>query len=343
MVSGEFKYRDLKESMKVVDYEIYDPNMQLLTKGKTDDNSFFRHFSLPDVENLIFKIDPAKFNQNVDLYILDRNREIVIQLDKNDEGYFIYQKLKSDGGDLMTEDELLATLRNESGLAGQFLYKKLKTGDGPLEYEIYDESGKLVRKGKTDQNGVFIESDLPKDGNFKFKLLNADESAKLRVYSEQDGKLMILDRSNNGYFLYEKLSGGNTALNTGTEDGNDMQIRYNQGKVAANLFYAHNIYKLSAENKVKMDEIVVFLNKNKDAKILVSSHASLSGSNEYNSQLSRRRMQEVVDYLIAAGISEDRFEGKYFGSDNPLVDCSKQHCTENDIRQNRRTEIVIIK
>jgi outer membrane protein OmpA-like peptidoglycan-associated protein len=143
--------------------------------------------------------------------------------------------------------------------------------------------------------------------------------------------------------VYEKLEGGATAINTGSEEENDMLIRYNQGKLINNLFYAHNIYKLSNDNKEKMDQIVTFLNNNKEAKIIVSSHASLIGSDEYNDQLSKRRMMEVVDYLLEAGISEDRFEGKYYGEDNPLVDCTKQDCDESDLRQNRRTEISIVK
>lgn len=344
MISGEFKYRNLKEPMKVVAYEIYDQELKLLKKGETNEESFFRHFSMPEAKNLIFKIDGDKYQEDIDLYILDRNREIVIQLDKDEKGYFIYQKLKGDGGELLSEEELLATLRNETGIAGQFLYKKLKTDDGFLEYEIYDEDGKLVKRGKTDKFGVFSEPDLDKNGKFKFKLLNGDESAQLKVYSEKDGKLVILDRGKEGFFAYSKLDGGTTAFNTGTEEDNQMTMIYNNtGKLVSNLFYGQNIYKLSAENKKKMDELVVFLNRNKDAKIQISSHASLLGSNEYNSQLSQRRMQEVVDYLIASGVSEDRFKGNYFGEEHPLVDCSNKNCSEAEHRQNRRTEISIIK
>lgn len=343
MLSGEFKYRDLNESMQVVDYEIFDPEMNLLVKSQTDETSFFRHFSLPDVNKLIFKIDPNKFKEDVDLFVLDRNREVVIQLDKDDKGYFIYQKLKDGDNGVMTEEELLATLKNESGIAGQFLYKKLKSEDQFLEYEIYDEDGNLVKRGKTDRFGVFSEPDLPKDGKFKFKLLNADETARLRIYREEDGKLIMLDKESDGFFVFEKLTSGDVALNTGTEENNDMLIRFNQGKLASNLFYAHNIYKLSAENKSKIEEIVKFMETNKDAKIVVNSYASLIGSNEYNKQLSKRRMIEVVDYLKEAGVSEDRFSGQFFGEDNPLVDCTKQKCSDSDIRQNRRTEIRIVK
>lgn len=344
MLSGEFKYRSLDDPMKIVTYEIYDEDYQLLKKGETNEESFFRHFSLPDLNTLIFKIDGEKYKEDVDLYILDRNKEIVIQLDKNDEGYFIYQKLKSDGSELLSEEELLATLKTESGIAGQFLYKKLKSDDGFLEYEIYDEDGNLIKRGKTDKFGVFSEPNLDKDGNFKFKLLNSDEDVKLRIYSEEDGELVIMDRAEDGFFAFSKLDGGSTVLNTGDpEDGEMTMIYNNTGKLVSNIFYGQNIYKLNNENEKKMDELVQFLKNNKEAKIQISSHASVIGSSEYNSKLSERRMQSVIEYLVGAGISEDRFVGKYFGEDHPLVDCSKQDCSESDHAQNRRTEISIIK
>lgn len=344
MISGEFKYRSLNEPMKVVEYEIYDENYKLLKTGETNEESFFRHFSMPDIDQLIFKIDGDKYKEDVDLLILDRNKEIVIQLDKDDQGYFIYQKLKNDGSELMSEDELLATLRNEQGIAGQFLYKKLKSDQSFLEYEIYDEDGNLVKRGKTDKFGVFSEPDLDKNGKFKFKLLNSDEEVKLRMYSEEEGQLVMMDKANDGFFVFNKLEDGSTSMNTGDVEDTDMTVRFNtNGKLVSNLFYGQNIYKLSSENKKKMDELVVFLNSNKNTRILISAHASLIGSDEYNDKLSQKRMQEVVDYLIEAGISPDRFEGKYYGEDNPLVDCANKKCDEHDHRQNRRTEISVIK
>lgn len=343
MLSGEFKYRNLNEPMNVVEYEIYDADMTLLKTGQTNDASFFRHFSMPEVDKLIFKIDGEKYKEDVDLLILDRNKEIVIQLDKNDEGYFIYQKLKGDGGELMTEDELLATLKNEQGIAGQFLYKKLKSDDSFLEYEIYDEAGNLVKRGKTDKFGIFSETDLDKNGKFKFKLLNGDESIKLRMYSEEDGELVILDRAEDDFFVFGKLDGGSTSMNTDTETENDITVRYNQGKLINNIFYGQNIYKLTGLNKKKLDEVVVYLNNNKSAKIVISSHTSLEGANEYNDKLSERRMNEVVDYLIEAGVSQERIQSQYFGEEKPLVDCSKNKCSEKDHQQNRRTEISVAK
>jgi outer membrane protein OmpA-like peptidoglycan-associated protein len=114
-----------------------------------------------------------------------------------------------------------------------------------------------------------------------------------------------------------------------------MAVRYNNGELFSSLLYAHNIYKLSSGNKKKIDELAAFMKKNPNARVVVTSHASLIGTDEYNKKLSERRMLEVVEYLVEAGISEDRFKGQHFGEDNPFIDCKVKNCSEEDLRQNR--------
>ncbi len=342
MLSGEFKYRKLDEVLSNIEYEIYDEDYNLLVKSQANENAFFRHFSLPSKETLIFKVDGEQYKDDMDLIVLDRNREIVIRLDKNSEGYFIYKKLKEEGSGLTAEEELVELLKRD-GVSGQFLYQKLNAEASGLDYEIYDEAGILLRKGKTDKNGIFNEPELDKNGKFQFKLLNSDENVMLRYWDEEEGKLVMLNKRTDGFFAYDYLKEGGTALNVGSEVDNEMLIRYQQGELFGTLLYAKNIYKLSANNKAKIKELADFMIQNPSAMVNVSSFASTVGSDEYNKKLSERRMLEVVEQLGEYGIPADRFEGQSFGEDNPFIDCKTRKCSEEDMRLNRRTEIKIVK
>jgi outer membrane protein OmpA-like peptidoglycan-associated protein len=53
-------------------------------------------------------------------------------------------------------------------------------------------------------------------------------------------------------------------------------------------------------------------------------------------------MLEVVEYLNEAGIPIERFNGQSSGEDNPFIDCKSKKCSDEDHRQNRRTEISIV-
>ncbi len=342
MVSGEFKYRTLTEVLSNIDYEIFDENYNLILKGQADEKAFFRHFSLPNKDVLIFKVDGDKYKESMDLIIMDRNKETIIRLDKNSDGYFIYEKLKDGVSDLALEEEILNSLKGK-GMSGQFQYKSLKENAGGLEYEIYDENGKLVRKGKTDKNGVFNETDLDKNGKFKFKILAEESDVILKYWDEEAGKLMVMNKTKDGYFAFGYLKDESVSLNTSEEDDNSLANRYQSGKLFDVVNYSHNIYKLSAENKQKIRTLADFMKKNPEAKVVIDAHASLVGTNEYNKKLSERRMLEVVNYLKELGIPEERFEGKHYGEENPLIDCAKQKCSEEELRQNRRTEIKVVK
>ena len=51
----------------------------------------------------------------------------------------------------------------------------------------------------------------------------------------------------------------------------------------------------------------------------MASHTDRWGSEEYNMNLSERRAQSVIDYLIAAGIKPDRLQPQGYGKSRPKV------------------------
>jgi outer membrane protein OmpA-like peptidoglycan-associated protein len=58
--------------------------------------------------------------------------------------------------------------------------------------------------------------------------------------------------------------------------------------------------------------------------------------------LSERRAQSTVQYLISKGIAKQRISGKGFGSMEPKVKCGT-NCTAEQDAQNRRSEFLIVK
>jgi outer membrane protein OmpA-like peptidoglycan-associated protein len=58
--------------------------------------------------------------------------------------------------------------------------------------------------------------------------------------------------------------------------------------------------------------------------------------------LSERRAQATVQYIISKGIDAARISGKGMGELEPKVDCGAD-CTEEQHAQNRRSEFLIVK
>jgi len=69
--------------------------------------------------------------------------------------------------------------------------------------------------------------------------------------------------------------------------------------------------------------------------ILVAGHTDDRGTDEHNVDLSQRRAEAVMHFLIEAGVSEARLQARGFGKSQPIV----QHATtDEEHAQNRRVE-----
>lgn len=86
-----------------------------------------------------------------------------------------------------------------------------------------------------------------------------------------------------------------------------------------NIFYDFGKWDLRPESMVSLDKLVETLNDNPNVTIELMSHTDSRDTEEYNMDLSQKRAQSVVDYLIARGISADRLTARGYGETSPKV------------------------
>jgi len=109
--------------------------------------------------------------------------------------------------------------------------------------------------------------------------------------------------------------------------------------VLRNLYYDFDKADLRKESHTELNNLLRLLQDSPNMKIEIGSHTDDMGSKEYNYNLSQRRAQSVVNWLIAKGISSSRLIPKGYGEDEPLV----SNDDEKEGRElNRRTEIKIL-
>jgi outer membrane protein OmpA-like peptidoglycan-associated protein len=100
----------------------------------------------------------------------------------------------------------------------------------------------------------------------------------------------------------------------------------------------HNVKPQAA---FELDKLVAIMQKYPKMKINVESHTDSRSSDKYNLELSERRAQSTVQYVISKGIDASRISGKGFGESKPAVACGTE-CTEEQHQKNRRSEFIII-
>ena len=86
-----------------------------------------------------------------------------------------------------------------------------------------------------------------------------------------------------------------------------------------NILYDFGKWDLRPESMVSLDKLVETLFDNPNVVIELMSHTDSRDTEEYNLDLSQKRAQVVVQYLIDKGIEPERLSAKGYGESNPKV------------------------
>lgn len=85
----------------------------------------------------------------------------------------------------------------------------------------------------------------------------------------------------------------------------------------------------------KLNDVVSFAGKYKDAQLEASGHTCNIGTEEYNQKLSEQRAESVKDYLVRHGVAAQRITTVGYGETKPMAD----NKTRAGREQNRRVEV----
>jgi outer membrane protein OmpA-like peptidoglycan-associated protein len=108
--------------------------------------------------------------------------------------------------------------------------------------------------------------------------------------------------------------------------------------ILRNIYFDFDKATLRPQSIEELDHLYQFLVNNPTAIVEISAHTDRIGSYEYNINLSKRRAQAVVDYLINKGIDSKRLITKGYGFTKPVA----TNLTEEGRQLNRRVEFKIL-
>ena len=107
--------------------------------------------------------------------------------------------------------------------------------------------------------------------------------------------------------------------------------------VADYVLFGYNSAELAPDFRPLLDLGTALLSQNPAVTITVNGHTDSRGSDQYNLDLSQRRIQAVLDYWAAAGVDTSRVHGVAKGETEPIA----SNDTDEGRAINRRTEFVI--
>ncbi|MBN2274578.1 MAG: OmpA family protein [Bacteroidales bacterium] len=245
-------------------------------------------------------------------------------------GLDIYKATKTETGQWEIEnmkypvnsssDDFGITFENERE-SGYFSSSRKGRGDDdiyafllpPLKFSILG----TVLNEKTDEvipdalvksigsDGITLETNTGNDGSFRFLLKPGTDYVFI---AEKKG------------FLKGKERESTKGITQSTEFKTQIYLSSVEIPIELeNIFFDLDKANLRPESMVSLDRLVETLNDNPTIVIELGSHTDFRATDEYNNDLSRRRAQSVVNYLIEKGIARDRLVAKGYGETTPKV------------------------
>jgi len=163
--------------------------------------------------------------------------------------------------------------------------------------------GSIVKLIASDGNS--LQAETGSGGDFKFQL-------------KPDVDYIFL-ASKKGY-----LNGKDKATTKGQDKSREFMVTMLLTPIdrpieLPNILYDFGRWDLRPESMVSLDKLVETLNDNENVTIELMSHTDSRDTEEYNQDLSQKRAQIVVQYLIDKGVEPERLSAKGYGESSPKI------------------------
>ena len=178
----------------------------------------------------------------------------------------------------------------------------------------------IVEGNVTDNNGQHLsEATLRLIGN---------DGTNVKTQIRRDGTYRLKLNKNTRYAMLVNARGYLNEKKTFTTEGLEDSYTYQHNFVLSpiskpvkmsNIFFLFGSWELTPDSEEGLKALVKLLNDNPNITIELAAHTDLVGQNEANQELSLRRAQTVVDYLIRNGIEQERLTAVGYGEEKPVV------------------------
>jgi outer membrane protein OmpA-like peptidoglycan-associated protein len=108
--------------------------------------------------------------------------------------------------------------------------------------------------------------------------------------------------------------------------------------VLDNIYYDFDKANIRPDAALELNKLVTILEDNPQLVIELSSHTDNRGDLTYNIDLSQRRAESAVQYIISQGVAANRIAARGYGETRPIIENAE---TEEEHQTNRRTEFKV--
>lgn len=193
---------------------------------------------------------------------------------------------------------------------------------------LYNNRGKELARTTANETGDFVFEKVLSNAIYrtqasKTTYTNNETAPSLALYEREVSTTIILDQDQ-----YK--------IEQGLDLAKALALRH--------IYFDLDKWNIRKDARVELEKIVVVLQENPSIKIEIGSHTDSRQSKQYNQQLSQRRAQSTLNYLVNRGIAKNRLTAKGYGESQLVNECADGvSCTAVQHQENRRSTFIIVK
>ena len=218
----------------------------------------------------------------------------------------------------------------------------------------FNLKGKILVKqyANDDPNSPIIDSLPAENAQVSISYLNNNE----QIITDNLGEFKLkLNEETDYFFLASKegyLNNSERLSTKGERDENEPEKEFevvivldkifkDKEITLENIYYDYDKWNIRPDAEPSLNYLVKILSENPAIRIQLASHTDCRGDDDYNGNLSAKRAQSAVNYLIQNGIDTSRLNAQGYGEERPAINCDCNDCTEDEHQANRRTTFKI--
>lgn len=259
-----------------------------------------------------------------------------------------------------TED-ISELLCDGSNLRSRFLKLKILTEEKDKTHQPYANKPVFILSGTNYDTIAKLTTDKYGDFNTQLPDLNQDyvinvkekkKNSKFVVLASQSGRKIGKFKATERGFEFRLLQ-TELASFTGLEDDiEDTELQFTKIKtkepvnfvITETLYYELGQSELTPNSKKILDKVKEVLDLYPEFNLMVISHTDSQGNDMANLELSVKRSEKGVNYLIGKGVAKERLKAEGKGETEIRNRCLNDvDCSNKEHEYNRRTEFKFTK
>ncbi len=322
---------------------------EIMYSAQTDAKGQFKFEKLPFDRNYLMSLDvtDAAFNGIDQFKIVDATGNTILVSKSTEKGKFKFEIMASDANVMSltsVEDQPL-----HIDFKGKLIADNAdKTPLATIKFLLMNERDDIISFNTTDNSGTFNFTNLLPSGKYNFAIDVLDSKKipfeKIFVTDEKGKIIKEITKNAEGVFKFNLLQSEKMMMSSISVEDFDPWVKLGglNGKkeveIIENIYYESGAAKILPEAEAILNKAVEAMKKNPKLLLEVQSHTDATAGDEYNMELSQKRANTVVEYIVANGIDKKRLVAKGFGETQLSNRCANNvDCSNEEHKQNRRT------